>query len=311
MVSPMREWSAEQVVDEELARSLIAAQFPELLPAPLRPLGEGWDSTVWLLGEQWVFRFPRREIVIPGLLREMAALGRLASRLPLPVPVAVHRGVPSAAFGWPWAGSRFLPGRELAATAATDQQRVGHGRALGRFLRALHDIDPAAVAADGEPLPVDPVRRADMPHRVAGVAKRMAALDRLGLWQPPAGLAALLEKARELPPPSARAICHGDLHLRHLLVGENGEIAGVIDWIDICRADPAIDLPLYWGYLPPAAREAFHGEYGPVADHQLLRARVLAVFLWATLAEYGHDVGMAPLMREALAGLDRAVADLR
>ncbi|MDT7578646.1 MAG: hypothetical protein QOH17_4979 [Pseudonocardiales bacterium] len=310
MLSPMREWSAEQVVDDELARSLIAAQFPELLPAALRPLGEGWDSTVWLLGEQWVFRFPRREMVIPGLLREMTALGWLASRLPLPVPVAVHRGEPSAAFGWPWAGSRFLPGRELAEAAATDGQRIEHGRALGRFLRALHDIDPAEVVVGGELLPVDPVRRADMPHRVAGVARRMAALDRLGLWQPPSTLAALLGEARELPPPSTLAICHGDLHLRHLLVADDGEIAGVIDWIDVCRADPAIDLPLYWGHLPPAARDAFHGEYGLVAEHQLLRARVLAIFLWATLAEYGHDVGMAPLMHEALAGLDRAVADL-
>jgi aminoglycoside phosphotransferase (APT) family kinase protein len=311
MVSPMRDWSAEQVVDEQLARSLIAAQFPQLLPAPLRPLGEGWDSTVWLLGEQWVFRFPRRQIVIPGLLREMAALGQLASRLPLPVPVAAHRGVPSAAFGWPWAGSRFLPGRELADAAPSDQQRVEHGRALGRFLRALHDIDAAAVLAGGEPLPVDPVRRADMPHRVAGVAKRMTALDRLGLWRPPAGLAALLDHARELPPPAQLAVCHGDLHLRHLLVGDDGALAGVIDWIDVCRGDPAIDLPLYWGYLPPSARDAFHSEYGPLAEHQLLRARVLAIFLWATLAEYGHDVGMASLMGEALTGLDRAVADLR
>jgi aminoglycoside phosphotransferase (APT) family kinase protein len=310
MVSPMREWSAEQVVDEQLARSLIAAQFPELLPGPLRLLGEGWDSTVWLLGDEWVFRFPRRQIVIPGLLRELAVLGQLASRLPLPVPVAAHRGVPSAAFRWPWAGSRFLPGRELSDAAPSEPQRVEHGRALGRFLRALHDIDAASVRAGGELLPVDPVQRADMPHRVAGVAKRMAALDRLELWRPPSGLAALLDEARELPPPAALVICHGDLHLRHLLVGDDGALSAVIDWIDVCRADPAIDLPLYWGYLPPAARDAFHSEYGPVADHQLLRARVLAIFLWATLAEYGHDVGMASLMREALSGLDRAVADL-
>ena len=306
----MREWSAEQIVDEQLARSLIAAQFPELLPRPLRPLGEGWDSTVWLLGDEWVFRFPRRQIVIPGLLREMAVLGQLASRLPLPVPVAAHRGVPSAAFRWPWAGSRFLPGRELGDAAPSERRRVEHGRALGRFLRALHDIDAADVRAGDELLPVDPVRRADMPHRVAGVAKRTAVLERLGLWRPPSGLAALLGEARELSPSAALVICHGDLHLRHLLVGDDGALSAVIDWIDVCRADPAIDLPLYWGYLPPAARDAFHSEYGPVADHQLLRARVLAIFLWATLAEYGHDVGMASLMREALSGLDRAVADL-
>ena len=89
---------------------------------------------------------------------------------------------------------------------------------------------------------------------------------------------------------------HGDLHLRHLLVGDDGGLAGVIDWIDVCRADPAIDLPLYWGYLPPPAARAFLDAYGPVDDEQLLRARVLAVFLCATLAEYAADLGMPALL---------------
>jgi hypothetical protein len=35
------------------------------------------------------------------------------------------------------------------------------------------------------------------------------------------------------------------------------------------------------------------------------------VSLWATLAEYAHDVGMPALLSEVLAGLQRATADLR
>ncbi len=136
-------------------------------------------------------------------------------------------------------------------------------------------------------------------------------LARLGLWRAPPGLAQALERARGLAPPTALAIVHGDLHLRHVLVGDDGELSGVIDWIDVCRADPAIDLPLYWGYLTPAAREAFCDEYGAIDTDGLLRARVLAVFLWGVLAEYAHDVGMEALGREAVAGLDRATADLR
>ena len=61
----MREWAAEVTVDEALARRLIGAQFPELELASVRLLGQGWDMTVWLVDEQWVFRFPRREAVIP------------------------------------------------------------------------------------------------------------------------------------------------------------------------------------------------------------------------------------------------------
>jgi aminoglycoside phosphotransferase (APT) family kinase protein len=306
----MPEWSPEHVVDEQLARRLIAGQFPELGDGPLELLGEGWDSTVWLFEGRLVFRFPRREVVVPGLLRETEALAVLGPLLPLPVPVALYRGRSAEGFPWPWSGSAYLPGREPADAAPSDDERVPHGFALGRFLRALHDVDPAAVLVGGEQLPVDVVRRADMPYRMVMLRRRLEALQRLELWRPPPGLEPLLAAAIALEPPARLTVAHGDLHLRHLLIGADGQPSGVIDWIDVCRADPAIDMPLYWGYLPPAGRDAFHAAYGPVPPEGLLRARVLAVFLWATLAEYAADTGMPALGSEAVAGLDRATADL-
>ena len=302
-------WTPELVVDEELARTLAGDRLPALREAPMRLLGEGWDSTVWLLGGEWVLRFPRREVVVPGFVRELAALPQLAPWLPLPVPVAAFQVEHDDRFRWPWAGFPLLPGRELHDAAPTAVDRARHGRDLGRFLRALHDIDPAAVTVAGELLPVDPVRRMDMPFRVDRTREQLARLDAAGLWRSPAGLAEVLERAQRLPAPEALAICHGDLHLRHLLVGGDGDLSAVIDWIDVCRADPAIDLPLYWGYLTPAGRAAFHAEYGPVAADSLLRARVLALSLWGALAEYANAVGMTALGREALAGLDRTAAD--
>src|SRR5436305_8983586 len=127
MVRSRPEWSAERVVDEQLARRLIGAQFPDLAAASMRFVGEGWDSTVWLVGGEWVVRFPRREVVLPGLVREMQALTQLAPRLPLRIPVAELRGRPTAEFPWPWAGSRFIPGREVGEAAPPDEQRVRHG----------------------------------------------------------------------------------------------------------------------------------------------------------------------------------------
>ena len=92
----MHEWRPEVVVDAGCARRLIGTQFPEVELGSLRLLGEGWDNTVWLVDERWVFRFPRREVVIPGFERELAVLPRLAERLPLsvPAPVAVAGRAP-------------------------------------------------------------------------------------------------------------------------------------------------------------------------------------------------------------------------
>jgi aminoglycoside phosphotransferase (APT) family kinase protein len=98
---------------------------------------------------------------------------------------------------------------------------------------------------------------------------------------------------------------HGDFHLRHLLVGDRGEPTAVIDWIDICRNDPCVDLVLYWSALPPRGRAEFLGAYGALTEEQLLRGRVLALFLCAVLAVYGHHEGLPKLEREAIAGLER------
>jgi len=301
-------WSPEVVVDEELARALIGDRVPGLRAAPLRLLGEGWDSTVWRAGDEWVFRFPRREVVVPGFLREVEVLPRLAPDLPLPVPVAEVHGEPDERFRWPWAGFRMLPGRELVE-ADDDAARARHGRGLGRFLRALHDIDPATATAGGELLPVDAVRRADMPFRVARAEEQLGRLAELGLWRPPPGFTAVMEEALGLPEPDELVVCHGDLHLRHLLVSDAGDLAGVIDWIDVCRADASIDMLLFWGYLDEAGRDAFLAEYGAVDEVRLLRARVITVSVWGALAEYAHAMGMGRLGRAAVAGLDLATAD--
>ena len=125
------------------------------------------------------------------------------------------------------------------------------------------------------------------------------------LWSAPSLVDDLLADAERLPPAEPRALVHGDLHIRHILVEDTGAAVGVIDWGDVCRAHPSADLSLYWSLLPPAGRDAFLAAYGPVEEHGLLRARVLALFLCAALAAYARAEGMAELEREALDGLAR------
>lgn len=271
----MPEWDADFNIDETFARERIERFFA---PRALRLLTEGWDNAVWLADERWVFRFPRREVAVPLIRKEIAVLGQLSLPLPTPVPRFV---------GEEFFGAELLPGRELHPGVDRDAL----GRPLGAFLRALH-----ASRVDA-PLPADPVRRADMAFRVP---KTIEALTQLGCDVP-----RFVHEARDLPPAEPVALVHGDLHFRHVLV-DGGAISGVIDWGDVCRGDPSMDLPLYWCALSPAGREAFLDAYGPVSEEQLLRARVLAVFLCAVLARYGAAEGLADVEREALDGLRRA-----
>jgi aminoglycoside phosphotransferase (APT) family kinase protein len=304
---PAAEWRAEVAVDAALVRRVLGKQFAELELGSVQLLGEGWDNSVWLVDQRWVFRFPRREIAVPAVERQILLLPRLAPFLPLPIPQPVFAGRPSEDFRWPFFGTAFLPGREAADASPSDDARARAARPLAEFLRALHA--PELLELDGvDQLPVDPMGRADMACRVSRTRDRLDELRELGLWHAPPEVEALLESASRLPPPSGLAVAHGDLHIRHLLIGDNGVPTGVIDWDDLCRGDPAIDLMLVWSFLPPAARPAFFDAYGPVRDDQLVRARVLALFLCGSLAVYGHHEGVEGLKREALAGLALAAS---
>lgn len=299
----MHEWAPEVVVDERLARALIGEQFPEVEQRSLRLLGAGWDNTVWLVDEHWVFRFPRRQMVIPGLENEIAYLPELAPLLPLPIPRPTFVGQSSEDFGWPFYGAPFLPGRELAEAELDDDQRIALARPLGEFLRTLHSLE---LDAD---LPVDPVRRADMTFRVPKTGERLAELEALGLWSAPPDAHELIEAAAALAPPEPTAVCHGDLHLRHLLVDDHGAPCAVIDWIDISRNEPGVDLVLYWCSLPPEGRAGFRDAYGRMSEDQLLIGRILAIFLCGTLAVWGHHEGVERVKREAIGGLARTLVD--
>jgi aminoglycoside phosphotransferase (APT) family kinase protein len=303
-VDVVPDWSADLDVDSALVERLLRSQFPEVDAGSLALLGEGWDNTVWLVEDRWVFRFPRRQIAVPAVARQVAILPRLARILPLPVPTPVFAGRPADDYPWPFFGAEFLPGQELAGASVSESALGGLARRLGTFLRALHEVEPAAVGADA--LPIDPMGRADMRVRVPVAATVLAEVEGLGLWSRPPSVDAVLADAASLPPPTRLAVTHGDLHLRHLLVDEAGSAAGVIDWDDLCRGDPAIDLVPFWSVIPSQARGEFLEAYGGAREDQLLRARVLAFFLGATLAKYAAHERLPGLQSEAVASLSRA-----
>ena len=300
------EWEPEHTVSAGRAAALIGARFPRLRGAPVEELATGWDNTVFLLGGEWVFRFPRRSIALPGIWREIEFLPRLAPRLPLPVPVPELVGGPSPEFPWPFWGARHIPGRELAESGRLDEDRVAAAADVGAFLRVLHEPGPV----DGADLPRDPMRRAEPSVRSPLARERLDRLVRDGRWEPDPAVERLLAAGDRIKPHTGPvSVSHGDLHIRHLLVNENGRAAGVIDWGDLCVADRSVDLSLAYGGFSGPARTALLSAYGPVGAEQEIRARVLAVFLCAALAEYAADTGRPRLLNEALKGLTRATTD--
>ena len=114
--------------------------------------------------------------------------------------------------------------------------------------------------------------------------------------------------AGELPPARHTAVCHGDLHMRQLIV-DGDALAGIVDWVDVCRSDPAVDLSVAWSTLDTADRPAFFAAYGEVAEETRIRARVVAAFLCAMLADWARKEKVPAVLDAAVAGLRRAIDD--
>ena len=303
----MHDWAPEIEVGKALVGELIADQFPDLDSSSALLIAEGWDNAVWMVEERWAFRFPRREIAVPGVEREIALLPRLAPLLPLRIPMPEFVGHPSSYYPWPFFGSTFVPGRE-ADPSLDDEARVKIGGGLGRFLRELHEPEVARQVDPHGMLPSDPNHRADVTARTQIASRWLTELEGLGVWRAPDVVPRLFDQARGLAPAHGATLVHGDLHFRHVLV-EEAALAGVIDWGDVCLADPALDIQLAWSFLPPAGREAFLLEYGPLDESRMLRARVLAISLCAALCSYGRHKGLPEVEQEALAGLERTLVD--
>jgi aminoglycoside phosphotransferase (APT) family kinase protein len=307
-------WTPEVEVDAELVGRLLR-RFPELAGRPVRRLSGGWDRSVWLVDDAWVFGFPRRESVLPGLAREIELLPRLAPLLPLAVPVPTFVGEPAEGFPWPFWGAAFLPGVESCELEPELPARRRAATPLAAFLRALHD--PALAAAVGaQALPVDANARGDMTRRVPLARTQLEAVRSAGLWDPPPHVEHVLAAAEALPAaaPAPDTLAHGDLHFRHVLMepgtaGEGPRVVGILDWVDVCRADPGIDLQLYWSLFDPPERAAFLAAYGDVPPERLLRARVVALSVNAALAAYGHAEGLPRIARAAVEALTRSVLD--
>jgi aminoglycoside phosphotransferase (APT) family kinase protein len=253
-------------MDEETVRSLLAAQHPDLSDLPLVEVDAGWDNTLWRLGDEFLVRLPRRQQAAPLTVNEQRWLPLLAPRLPLPVSVPIRIGRPAGRYPWAWSVLPWLAGTPADRTPVTEERDTAER--LGRFLRSLHQAAPSDA-------PHNPFRGVALNERaeifefyMALVAAEIDGDGTRRVW----------DRALAVDPWWAPAVwLHGDLHPANVLV-DQGTLAAVIDFGDLCAGDPATDLAGAWMLLPVPAIDVFSTAYGEV--DATLEARSLG---WAAL----------------------------
>jgi aminoglycoside phosphotransferase (APT) family kinase protein len=297
----MEPWVAEREVPAELALSLIREQFPQLGARAAQPLGSGWDNTAYLVDGAVVFRFPRKQSTVALLERETRVLPRLAGTLPLSVPDPQWSGRPVERYPWPFAGYRRLDGMPACGANLSAGERMDAAARLGTFLAALH-----ATPAEGLALPGDEIGRTAFVRRMPELVERLELLRSRGLIADGWPWLRLFEG--EMPADAPRTtVVHGDLYVRHLLVDDARRICGVIDWGDVHAGDPALDVSIAYGFLPPRARGVFFHAYGPADERTRRVARLRAAWHSTALAWFADSIADAALLREALTAMRNAL----
>ncbi len=302
-------WVAEHEVDETLGKELIETQFPELAPAVLVFVGEGWDNTVYRVNDRFLFRFPRRQFAANCVPLESSMLPYLAQHLPLPIPEPLFFGQPTTTYPWPFLGYNFLAGKSACSARLTRTERVALAKPLALFLKTLHSrpLDEALKQS----LDHDKRRRIlDVPFRLPTARENILKIKQLGLFTGCKNLLAIIDKLGHIRDHEPKVVAHGDLYARHLLIGDQRELVGIIDWGDLGFMNPAVDLAIVFSFLPQEAHTLFFEAYGPVKQETKQLACLKALYHNAIILCYAHSIGDADLLRESQMAM-QLIAEVR
>jgi aminoglycoside phosphotransferase (APT) family kinase protein len=244
-------------VDDELVRTLLKEQHPDLADLELKEVVGGWGNQMWRLGDDLAVRMPRTHGSPDDLRKEHRWLPDLAARLPLPIPAPQRLCEPSDRFPNHWLITTWVHGEPADHTPITDPAAAD---VLAEFLLALHTEAPADAPVND---------RTGVPSGLGfeGIHSYVDRLDEVrAVWEDAAAA-----PAWDGPP----LWLHGDLHPANVVVAD-GTLAGVVDFGEVCAGDPAGDLAAAWILLPAGSAGRFFERY-PVDDATVRRARGWAV----------------------------------
>ena len=236
-------------IDADLARRLVAAQFPHWAHLPVRPVRfGGWDNRTFHLGEDMTVRLPSGAWYARQVAKEQRWLPRLAPHLPLPIPEPLGHGRPGEGYTWPWSVYRWIEGETTAPERVSDLTR--YATDLPGFLAALQQADAEGGPPPGEhnffrggpPAVYDGEARA----AIAALAGRIDSGLATEVW----------DRALASSWPGPAVWFHGDIAAGNLLL-RDGRLSAVIDFGTSGVGDPACDLAIAWTLFEGDSRAAF------------------------------------------------------
>ncbi|PPE03047.1 aminoglycoside phosphotransferase family protein [Holospora curviuscula] len=260
----------------DLARELIAEQFPEYASLPIIDVEkQGHDNRTYRLGEHMLIRMPTAEDYALKVPKEQELLPQLEKRLSINISAPINVGQPSKDYPYPFSIYKWLPGRSVNLLVLDNEVLEQLAFDLAKFLKELQAISDVEGPEPGQHnwWRGDHVSVYDKGAReqIAELAEIIDVTRALALWDQ-----ACATRCNKAP-----IWIHGDFAIGNILM-DGEKLSAVIDFGGAAVGDPACDLVIAWTYLKGKARKIFISEMDMDPD-TWLRARAWA--LWKATFE--------------------------
>lgn len=278
------------MTDAELHLNRVGALWPDIGAHALRPIGDGWTCATYEVDGRWIVQFPRTEYAKETLRKQCSLLPRLSGRLPVAIPIPVPSVNPAV--------SAMLY-RKIEGKPFPDSPAGAWPEQLGALVRDLQGIEPHELGiADRTGDDVRREQSAELEKMSEHVVPLLGTKERKELQRI---FSKYLrgEQAWSFRP----AIVHNDLGPPHILVGESGDLAGVIDWEELSAGDPVVDFAWMLGEHPKTGRRMLDSFGGETDEGFHFRAKVLYLLMPFYEVIYGQENGQPEFIESGLNGL--------
>ncbi|GGI78533.1 GNAT family N-acetyltransferase [Legionella impletisoli] len=263
-------------ITPDLARKLIAEQFPEYAHLPITSVEkQGHDNRTYRLGTEMLIRMPTAESYALKVPKEQALLPKLAPYLTISIPAPIKMGAASQGYPYPFSIYKWLDGRSINLLVLDDDCLEKLASDLARFLKELQGINNVEGLAPGQHnwWRGDHVSVYDKGAReqISELSTIIDETKAIKLW----------EQACKTKWNKSPVWIHGDFAISNMLLKEN-ELSAIIDFGGMALGDPACDLVIAWTFLNGKARDIFFQEMD-LDESTWLRAKAWA--LWKATFE--------------------------
>lgn len=305
-------WQQKTAISKDLAAQLIKNQIG-IQVNNISFLGRGLVNIAYLINDNYVFRFPTRPIAINCMYNEIALLPYIKKFVDFPFSHPEFIGKITTTYTSPFAGYTLLQGTPLSDSKAELIDNADFARTLANWIKQLHTIpikpEHIDTIQNDQAWRFETKKLIEQSKKIINAYKNSFVTAGFDLQE----LFEVLEYVAQYNYNviGKKSYCHGDLYARHLLINQNKELTGIIDWGEIHIGSPGADLAIAFTIFTPKVQKIFFEQYGTVKEEIYNFAQLKAVWHSIALLSYCFEQTETSLKNWAILALRQSIESIK